>query len=64
VGVVVAATVLVAVVLGAGVAAAATAPDDGPISTSSANEATNHAAPSTAANLPSFCTTGQSMRRG
>ena len=45
------------------VAAAATAPDDGPISTSKANEATSQAAPVATANLPSLCATGQSMRR-
>jgi hypothetical protein len=55
--------VLTAVGVVAGVAAAATAPDDGPISTSNANEATKHAAPVATANSPSFCTVGQSMRR-
>lgn len=55
---------MVAVEVVAGVAAAATAPDDEPISTSNANEATSHAAPVATANLPSFCATGQSMRRG
>jgi hypothetical protein len=55
--------VLVAVELVVGAATAATAADDGPISTSNANEATKHAAPVTMANLPSFCTAGQSMRR-
>jgi hypothetical protein len=63
VGVAVVAAVLVAVELVVGVAAAATAADAGPISTSNANEATNHAAPVTTANPPSFCTIGQSMRR-
>jgi hypothetical protein len=54
--------VLVAVKLVVGVAAAATALD-GPISTSNANEPTNHAVPATTASPPSFCTTGQLMRR-
>lgn len=54
---------VVAVELVAGVATAATAPADGPISISIANEATSHAAPVTTANLPSFGTTGQSLRR-
>jgi hypothetical protein len=53
----------VAVVVAADVAAAATAPDGGPISTSKANEAIKNAAPVTTANLPSFWTTAQSVRR-
>lgn len=53
----------VAVALAAGVAAAATAPDDGPISTSNASEASKNAAPVATANLPSFCITAQSIRR-
>jgi hypothetical protein len=60
--VVVVVAVLVAAELVVGVAAAATAPDDGPISTSNANEATKHAVPITTANSPSFRITGQSMR--
>ena len=52
-----------AVELAMGVAAAATAPDDGPISTSDANAATNNAAPVTTANPPSFCTACRSMRQ-
>ncbi len=46
-----------------GVAATATAPGDSPISTSSASEATNHIAPITTANPPSFCTAVRAMRR-
>jgi hypothetical protein len=57
------AAVLAAVEVAAGVAAAATAPDDGPISTSNANEATSSAAPVTTASPPSFCTACQSTRR-
>jgi hypothetical protein len=65
VGAVVAAAVLAAVELAEGVAAAAaaTAPGDSPISTSNASEATNHIAPITTANPPSFGTAGQAMRR-
>jgi hypothetical protein len=62
VAVAVAVAVLIAVELVVGVATAAAALD-GPISTSNTNEATNHAIPVTTANPPSFCTTGQSMRR-
>ena len=59
----VAAAVLAAAERAEGVAAAATAPGDSPISTSNASEATNHIAPITTANPPSFCTAGQAMRR-
>jgi hypothetical protein len=55
--------VLVTVELAEGVAAAATAPGDSPISTSNANEAANHTAPVATANPPSFCTAAHSMRR-
>lgn len=54
---------VVAVELAEGVAAAATAPDDGPISTSNASDTVSHAAPIMAANLPSFGTTVQAIRR-
>ncbi len=57
------AAVLAAVEVAAGVAATATAPDDGPISTSNPNEATSSAAPVTTARPPSLCTACQSMRR-
>jgi hypothetical protein len=63
VGAAVVVAVLAAVEVVAGVAAAATTPDDGPISTSNANEATKHAAPVATANSPSLCTADQSMRR-
>ena len=54
---------MAAVLADVDVAAAAMASDAGPISTSKAIEATNHAAPVTTANPPSFCATGKSMRR-
>lgn len=54
---------LAAVKLAEGVAAAATAPGDNPISTSNASEASNHIAPITTANPPSFCIVDQAIRR-
>jgi hypothetical protein len=60
---VLAVAVLVAVLVAEGVAAAATAPGDSPISTSNANEATSHTAPIATVNPPSFWTAAQSMRR-
>jgi hypothetical protein len=59
----VAVVAVIAAGLVAAVAAAATALADGPVSTSSANEATNQAAPVTAANPPTFRTAVRSMRR-